>query len=62
MEGEIVAYDAAAAELRPFGEVMFRRRKHGITGVRARGEHAAHPYRSDQLQPVRNRRLRLRRH
>jgi DNA ligase-1 len=30
LEGEIVAYDAAAAELRPFGEVMFRRRKHGI--------------------------------
>lgn len=30
VEGEIVAYDAAAAELRPFGEVMFRRRKHGI--------------------------------
>jgi DNA ligase-1 len=29
-EGEIVAYDAAAGELRPFGEVMFRRRKHGI--------------------------------
>jgi DNA ligase 1 len=30
LEGEIVAYDAAAAELRPFQEVMFRRRKHGI--------------------------------
>ena len=30
VEGEIVAYDAAAAELRPFGEVMLRRRKHGI--------------------------------
>ncbi|HEY0932140.1 MAG TPA: ATP-dependent DNA ligase, partial [Trebonia sp.] len=29
-EGEIVAYDAAAGELRPFGEVMLRRRKHGI--------------------------------
>ena len=25
-----MAYDAAAAELRPFQEVMFRRRKHGI--------------------------------
>ncbi len=30
VEGEVVAYDAAAGELRPFGEVMFRRRKHGI--------------------------------
>src|ERR1700761_2190957 len=30
VEGEVVAYDAAAAELRPFGEVMLRRRKHGI--------------------------------
>jgi len=30
LEGEVVAYDAAAAELRPFQEVMFRRRKHGI--------------------------------
>jgi DNA ligase 1 len=30
VEGEVVAYDAAANELRPFGEVMFRRRKHGI--------------------------------
>jgi DNA ligase 1 len=30
LEGEVVAYDAAAGELRPFGEVMFRRRKHGI--------------------------------
>ena len=30
VEGEIVAYDAAAGELRPFAEVMFRRRKHGI--------------------------------
>jgi DNA ligase 1 len=30
VEGEVVAYDAAAAELRPFGEVMTRRRKHGI--------------------------------
>jgi DNA ligase 1 len=30
VEGEVVAYDAAAGELRPFGEVMTRRRKHGI--------------------------------
>src|SRR5215469_17310998 len=30
VEGEVVAYDAAEGELRPFGEVMFRRRKHGI--------------------------------
>jgi DNA ligase-1 len=30
IEGEVVAYDAAAGELRPFQEVMFRRRKHGI--------------------------------
>jgi len=30
LEGEVVAYDAAADELRPFGEVMFRRRKYGI--------------------------------
>ena len=30
LEGEAVAYDAAAGELRPFGEVMFRRRRHGI--------------------------------
>jgi DNA ligase-1 len=30
-EGEAVAYDAAAGELRPFQEVMFRRRKHGIS-------------------------------
>jgi DNA ligase-1 len=30
IEGEVVAFDAAAAELRPFGEVMTRRRKHGI--------------------------------
>jgi len=30
IEGEVVAYDAAAGELRPFGEVMFRRRKYGI--------------------------------
>ena len=30
VEGEVVAYDAAAGELRPFGEVMLRRRKHGI--------------------------------
>jgi DNA ligase 1 len=31
MEGEVVAFDPAAGELRPFQEVMFRRRKHGIT-------------------------------
>jgi DNA ligase 1 len=30
IEGEVVAYDADAGELRPFGEVMLRRRKHGI--------------------------------
>jgi len=30
LEGEVVAYDAAAGEPRPFQEVMFRRRKHGI--------------------------------
>ncbi len=30
LEGEVVAYDAAAGELRPFGEVMLRRRKYGI--------------------------------
>jgi DNA ligase-1 len=29
-EAEVVAYDAEAGELRPFGEVMLRRRKHGI--------------------------------
>jgi DNA ligase-1 len=31
LEGEAVAYDAEAGELRPFQEVMFRRRKHGIS-------------------------------
>jgi DNA ligase 1 len=31
VEGEVVAFDPAAGELRPFAEVMFRRRKHGIT-------------------------------
>jgi DNA ligase-1 len=31
VEGEVVAFDPAAAELRPFGEVMLRRRKHGIS-------------------------------
>src|SRR6266700_2020776 len=30
IEGEVVAFDASAGELRPFQEVMFRRRKHGI--------------------------------
>ena len=31
IEGEVVAFDAAAGELHPFQEVMFRRRKHGIS-------------------------------
>ena len=31
LEGEVVAFDAAAGELHPFQEVMFRRRKHGIS-------------------------------
>ncbi len=31
LEGEAVAYDVAAGELRPFQEVMFRRRRHGIS-------------------------------
>jgi DNA ligase 1 len=31
VEGEVVAFDPAAGELRPFQEVMFRRRKYGIT-------------------------------
>jgi DNA ligase-1 len=31
LEGEVVAYDPAAGELRPFQEVMFRRRKYGIS-------------------------------
>jgi DNA ligase 1 len=30
LEGELVAADPATGELRPFQEVMFRRRKHGI--------------------------------
>ena len=30
LEGEVVAFDPSAGELRPFGEVMFRRRKYGI--------------------------------
>jgi DNA ligase 1 len=30
LEGEVVAFDPSADELRPFGEVMFRRRKYGI--------------------------------
>jgi DNA ligase-1 len=33
LEGEVVAFDAAAGELRPFQEVMFRRRKHGISAA-----------------------------
>ena len=36
LEGEVVAFDAAAGELRPFQEVMFRRRKHGISEAVAR--------------------------
>src|SRR5579864_4118437 len=31
IEGEVVAFDPAAEELRPFQEVMFRRRKYGIS-------------------------------
>ena len=31
LEAELVAFDASAGELRPFQEVMFRRRKYGIT-------------------------------
>jgi DNA ligase-1 len=31
LEGEVVAFDPASGELRPFHEVMFRRRIHGIT-------------------------------
>ncbi len=31
LEGEVVAFDPASGELRPFQDVMFRRRKHGIT-------------------------------
>jgi DNA ligase-1 len=31
VEGEVVAFDPSAGELRPFQEVMFRRRKYGIT-------------------------------
>jgi DNA ligase 1 len=30
LEGEVVAVDPASGELRPFQDVMFRRRKHGI--------------------------------
>jgi DNA ligase-1 len=30
LEGEVVAIDSASGELRPFQEVMFRRRRHGI--------------------------------
>jgi len=30
VEGEVVAFDSATDELRPFAEVMFRRRKYGI--------------------------------
>jgi DNA ligase-1 len=31
LEGEVVAFDPASGELRPFQDVMFRRRKYGIT-------------------------------
>jgi DNA ligase-1 len=31
LEGEVVAFDPASGDLRPFHEVMYRRRKHGIT-------------------------------
>ncbi len=31
LEGEVVAHDPASGDLRPFHEVMYRRRKHGIT-------------------------------
>ena len=31
VEGEVVAFDASAGELRPFQEVMLRRRKYGVT-------------------------------
>jgi DNA ligase 1 len=31
LEGEVVAFDPASGDLRPFQEVMFRRRKYGIT-------------------------------
>jgi len=31
LEGELVAFDPGSGELRPFQDVMFRRRKHGIT-------------------------------
>jgi DNA ligase-1 len=30
LEGELVAFDPASGDLRPFGEVMYRRRTHGI--------------------------------
>ena len=33
VEGEVVAFDPASGELRPFQEVMFRRRKHGIAAA-----------------------------
>jgi DNA ligase 1 len=31
LEGEVIAFDPASAELRPFHEVMYRRRTYGIT-------------------------------
>jgi DNA ligase 1 len=33
LEGEVVAVDPASGELRPFQEVMFRRRKHGVVAA-----------------------------
>jgi DNA ligase-1 len=33
LEGELVAFDPASAELRPFHEVMYRRRKYGISAA-----------------------------
>ena len=35
LEGEVVAFDPASGELRPFHEVMYRRRKYGITEAAA---------------------------
>lgn len=35
LEGEVVAFDPASGDLRPFHEVMYRRRTHGITEAAA---------------------------
>ena len=35
LEGEVVAFDPASGDLRPFHEVMYRRRTHGITEATA---------------------------